>query len=37
MTWMHFENGRIVEGWDSWNLGKLLQELGAPAGQAGAV
>src|SRR5215472_14867860 len=30
MTWMRFENGRVIEGWDSWNLGQLLQELTAP-------
>ena len=30
MSWMHFANGRVVEGWDSWNLGQLLQELAAP-------
>ena len=30
MSWMHFANGRIAEGWDSWNQEKLLQELAAP-------
>src|SRR5262249_52608432 len=30
MTWLTFRAGRIVEGWDSWNMGKL------PARRAGA-
>ena len=29
MTWLIFSNGKIVQGWDSWNLGRLLQELSA--------
>jgi steroid delta-isomerase-like uncharacterized protein len=31
MTWLEFRDGRIVSGWDSWNLGGLLQKLSAPA------
>jgi len=27
MTWLEFQDGRIVQGWDSWNLGGLLQSL----------
>src|SRR4051812_10108123 len=27
ISWMKFENGRVIEGWDSWNLGKLLSEI----------
>jgi steroid delta-isomerase-like uncharacterized protein len=27
MSWMRFANGQIVEGWDSWNLGRLMEEL----------
>ena len=27
MTWLTFRKGVIVEGWDSWNLGRLLEAL----------
>jgi len=30
MTWLEFKDGRIVTGWDSWNLGGLLQSLVVP-------
>jgi steroid delta-isomerase-like uncharacterized protein len=30
MSWLHFREGRIVEGWDAWNQGRLLQDLQAP-------
>jgi steroid delta-isomerase-like uncharacterized protein len=30
MSWVEFTDGRIVRGWDSWNLGGLLQSLVAP-------
>ena len=32
MTWLVFSDGRIVKGWDSWNQGRLLQELSAASG-----
>jgi steroid delta-isomerase-like uncharacterized protein len=32
MTWMRFENGKIAEGWDSWNLGGLLNDCRTPPG-----
>lgn len=31
ISWIEFENGQITRGWDSWNLGALLQSLAAPA------
>ena len=30
ITWLTFRDGRMVQGWDSWNQGRLLQELQAP-------
>lgn len=27
LTWMEFKHGKLVRGWDSWNLGGLLQQL----------
>jgi len=30
MTWLTFRDGRVVEGWDSWNQGALIQSLAAP-------
>ena len=27
MTWAEFKDGKVVRGWDSWNLGGLIQTL----------
>jgi steroid delta-isomerase-like uncharacterized protein len=32
MTWMVFRDGKIVEGWDSWNLGGLLNDCRTASG-----
>jgi predicted ester cyclase len=32
MTWMVFRDGKIVEGWDSWNLGGLLNDCRSASG-----
>jgi steroid delta-isomerase-like uncharacterized protein len=34
MTWLELDGGQIVRGWDSWNLGALIQTLTAPEGSA---
>jgi steroid delta-isomerase-like uncharacterized protein len=31
MTWMAFKDGKIVEGWDAWNQGKLIEEMRSAA------
>ncbi|HEX6984512.1 MAG TPA: ester cyclase [Planctomycetaceae bacterium] len=38
MTWFVFRDGKIVEGWDCWDHGGLLQALwrAAPPGDGGA-
>jgi predicted ester cyclase len=28
ITWMTVKDGKVIEGWDSWNQGALLAELG---------
>ncbi len=30
ITWLRFRGGRIVEGWDAWNQGKMIHDLQAP-------
>ena len=30
MTWFRFEDGKIVEAWDGWNMGGMIQQLHAP-------
>ncbi len=34
MTWLRFADGQIVEGWDSWNQGRVVAELQAAALEA---
>jgi steroid delta-isomerase-like uncharacterized protein len=29
ITWLEFKDGRVIRGWDSWNLGALVAELQA--------
>lgn len=31
MTWLRCGGGKIIEAWDAWDLGGLLQQLAAPA------
>ena len=33
VSWVVFENGRIVKGWDSWNQALLMQQLAVPLGE----
>lgn len=30
MTWMTFRDGLVIEGWDAWNLGALMESLETP-------
>jgi predicted ester cyclase len=32
MSWLHIEDGKIVEGWDSWDLGSLMQTMTGASG-----
>ena len=36
MTWFEIRDGKIVRGWDSWNVGGLIAELGKPDAREGA-
>jgi steroid delta-isomerase-like uncharacterized protein len=31
ITWIRIREGKLVEGWDSWNVGGLVQQLAGPA------
>jgi steroid delta-isomerase-like uncharacterized protein len=37
MTWLRFSEGKIVEGWDRWNVGQLLLELQKPPNRFGTA
>lgn len=30
VTWIRFENGKMMEGWDCWNVTGMMRTLGAP-------
>lgn len=32
VTWIRYRDGKMVEGWDCWNVGGLLQQLSGPSG-----
>jgi steroid delta-isomerase-like uncharacterized protein len=34
ITWLRFDGGQIVEGWDAWNQGELVQRLRAAVAAA---
>jgi steroid delta-isomerase-like uncharacterized protein len=34
MTWIRFAGGKMVEGWDCWNLGGLMHSLQQPRNEA---
>jgi steroid delta-isomerase-like uncharacterized protein len=37
ITWFHFADGKLVEGWDVWNQGRLMAELRAVASRVDAA
>lgn len=37
ITWLRFSDGRLVEGWDAWNQGQLLQRMANPPPAAAAA